>query len=160
MPRTNLPYFDQKGGFVNRNVQKRLKVLRNLPIFNRDTGGRQIKNRKKGLKDYENIVRSIGYNYPTDSGRTLSLSRKSFTNQTKNLKGSQYFIDQFRGTPQDNYNLNRSRKNYYVNRDILSRQAKIIREEEESEKLQPLQQYFKNSPSRRVLDGGENEKQN
>lgn len=155
MPRQNAPYFDKSGGFVNKNVAKRLKALRKLPIYNRNTGGEEIKNRRKGIRQYSKNVSSIAYNYPTNSGRTLSLSRKSFTNQTKNLKGSQYFIDQFRGTLQDNYNLNRSRKKYYLNRDILSRQAKIIREKEENEKLEPLQQYFRNSPSRRVLNDGE-----
>lgn len=152
MPREELPYYGKKGGFVNNNVKKRLKVLRNLPIYKQNTGEVELKNRRKSLKLYQKQVNSIGYSYPTDSRRTLSLSRKSFTNQTKNLKGSQYFIDQFRGTSQDNYNLTRARKPYYVNRDILGQHARAIREQEEREKLEPLQQYFNNSPSRRVLN--------
>ncbi len=153
MSREYLPYYTPgQKGYVQKQVRTRLKALRNLPIFNRDTGSKEIAERKKSLRIYNDIVKSKGYTYPSDNRRTLSLSRKSFTNQTKNLKGSQYFIDQFRGTMQDNYNLNRSRKKYYVNRDILENQAKIIRDKEEQEKLEPLQQYFNNTPTKRIIE--------
>lgn len=154
MPRVQEPYFSGPGrNYVFRNTQRKLRQIRKLPIFNRDTGGKSIAERKKTLKDYQKVVNSRGYTYPTDNRRVLSLSQKSFTDQTKNLLGSQYFIDQFRGTNQDNYNLKRSRQNKVLSREILSRQARMVREKEESAKFAPLQQYFNNSNTRRVLNG-------
>jgi hypothetical protein len=153
MPRRQEPYYSGPGNnYVFKNTQRKLKQLRKLPIFNRNTGGALINERKRTLKNYKKVVSSPAYNYPTDNRRVLSLSQKSFTDQTKNLLGSQYFINQFRGTNQDNYNLQRSRKNYYVNREVLSQQARMVRDKEESAKLAPLQQFFQNSPARRILN--------
>lgn len=130
-------------GYQHMRMRRTLEKLRGLGIFNRRTGERELSARRKAYGIANSIAFNRSYNYPTNNRRTLSLSKRSFTDQVSQLCGSKYFIDQYRGAVKNMYGTVRKvRNNWHSDIDTLALQARNILRKEEEERARPITEYF------------------
>lgn len=132
-----LPYYS-----TDLSRIKSLSKYRRLPAFNRDTGERERRDRRNVKNWARKDAFNRAFNYPTNNNRTRSLSKRSFAKQTRDLKTSQYFIDQYRGGLQDNYRLQRTTLPWSPDLDLLSYQARNLLNKEEQERAKPIRTFF------------------
>lgn len=139
------------GGYQHSLLRRTLAKYRGLGIFNRKTGEKEIKNRRKAYRISNKMTFDPIYNYPTNNKRTRSLSLRPFTKQVSDLRKSTYFIDQFRGAVQNMYGPSVPRAKLHWNSDIdtLALQARNILRKEEQELARPITEFYDRQGQRR-----------
>lgn len=131
-------------GYQHLGMKRTLAKYRGLGIFNRSSGERQIRNRRRAYRMSNKLTFDPIYGYPGNNRRTLSLSLRPFTKQVSDLRKSHYFIDQFRGAVQNMYGSNYPKAKVSWNSDVdtLARQARNILNKEEAELAKPVTDFF------------------
>lgn len=129
---------------TTRRMRRTLAKYRGLGIFNRKTGEREIRNRRRAYSIANKMTFDPIYGYPTNNRRTLSLSLRPFTKQVSDLRKSHYFIDQFRGAVQNMYGtpVPKPKLRWHSDIDTLAIQARNILRKEEEELAKPVTEYF------------------
>lgn len=131
-------------GYQTYRMRRTLAKYRGLGIFNRRTGEKEIRDRRRAYQISNKMTFDPVYGYPTNNRRTLSLSLRPFTKQVSDLRKSHYFIDQFRGAIKNMYgsNLPKTKLNWASDIDTLALQARNILRKEEEELARPVTEYF------------------
>lgn len=136
-------------GFQTKRMRRTLAKYRGLGIFNRRTGEKQLRDRRRAYAVSNKMTFDGVYGYPTNNSKTKSISLRPFTKQVSDLRKSTYFIDQFRGAVQNMYASSVPRAKLHWNSDIdtLALQARNILRKEEAEMAKPVMEYFDRKPS-------------
>jgi hypothetical protein len=141
---------------VNVLKKKSLNKYRRLPIFNRNTGEKEYRDRRIAKNIFRKDQFSPAFSYPSNNNRTRSISRRSFAKQTADLKSSSWFINQFRGGLQDNYGGVSAKVPWASpSTDILAYQARKVLSQEEQERLKPATDFFDSVVNNRTRQNGQ-----
>lgn len=132
------------GGYQHLNLRRTLAKYRGLGIFNRKTGEKEIRDRRRAYGISNKMAFDPIYGYPTNNRRTLSLSLRPFTKQVQDLRKSTYFIDQFRGAIKNMYGsaVPKAKLNWSSDIDTLALQARNILRKEEEDIARPVTDYY------------------
>lgn len=136
-----------------------LRRLRDLSWMRNNAGELERRRRRRAYALIKKSVFNKAYSYPADNNRTRSLSKKGFAQQTRDLRRSQYLIDQHRGVFQDtNLEIKRPRLPWSDDLDILAYQARRVINQELEDKTEPLRTFFddlvnfRNRPAQRAAE--------